>query len=147
MNKRNLLLVVFVICIISMPALAWKPPSGYKGKYGQTWTDERIKPPKAPITHQDYAGMPLGYTPIQPPLLPPPNAGTILPPPTPALALASTPVPVLAPAPAPTTPNPTTPGQTKPPHIPPKNKKIKIAPLSLHVSPNRMSSTDTAIAQ
>lgn len=56
-----------------MPVLAWDPPSEYKGEYGQAWTDERIKPPPAPITHKAYTGIPLGFTPVQPPIQPPPG--------------------------------------------------------------------------
>jgi len=139
MNKRVPFLAIFVLCVISVPMLAWKAPSEYKGEYGQTWTDERIKPPRAPITHQDYAGVPLGYTPIQAPLLPPPNAGTILPPPIPAPTPASMP----APAPAPIT----QPDKIKPPHTQPERKIKNSLPLSSDFDLSLTTSTDTAIAQ
>ena len=139
MNKRVPFLAIFVLCVISVPMLAWKAPSEYKGEYGQTWTDERIKPPRAPITHQDYAGVPLGYTPIQAPLLPPPNAGTILPPPIPAPGPASMP----APAPAPIT----QPDKIKLPHTQPERKIKNSLPLSSDFDLSLTTSTDTAIAQ
>jgi hypothetical protein len=144
MNKRVPFLAIFVLCVISVPMLAWKAPSEYKGEYGQTWTDERIKPPRAPITHQDYAGVPLGYTPIQAPLLPPPNAGTILPPPIPAPGPASTPAP--APAPIPATEPITQPGKIKLPPPAPGQEKKKVS-LSSYIDLSLTTSTDTAIAQ
>jgi len=146
MNKRVPFLAIFILCVISVPMLAaWKAPSEYKGKYGQTWTDERIKPPRAPITHQDYAGVPLGYTPIQAPLLPPPNAGTILLPPTQAPGPASipTPTPALTPMPEPLKPgNPTPHGQDIP-----REHKLKSVPLSSDIDLSQTTSIDTATVQ
>lgn len=99
-----------------MPALAWDPPSEFKGEYGKTWSDERIKPPPAPITHQAYMGVPLGFTPVQPPLIPPPGSGLmigpVIKPPT-VITPAST-TPTIQPAPSPTETTPASPTQVTP---------------------------------